>query len=340
MKLSSIQQNDTEEASMNRRNFCIRTGAAVVSAALPKIASAQNWPARPIRLIVPFPAGGGTDAISRQLAEQITAATQWTVVIENRAGAGGNIGLDAVAKAAPDGYTIGMGQAANLAINPSLYPRMPYDPLKDFALISLVATQALVAVVSSKSPYRSLAELTAAAKAKPGTVTFSHTGNGTVGHLAAEIFARAAAIKVLIVPYKGAAQAMTDIIGGQVDLLFGNPLAVTPLVGSGYLRPLAVTSRQRLPALMDVATVEELGYRDFEALNWTGLVAPARTPDAVVSRLNAEVTTALRRPDMIAKLAVDSSQPFPSSPQQFAEFLGQEHAKWGAIIREANIKLE
>jgi tripartite-type tricarboxylate transporter receptor subunit TctC len=325
---------------MNRRSFCIRTGAAVASAALPKMASAQNWPARPIRMIVPFPAGGGTDAISRQLAEQLTAATQWTIVIENRAGAGGNLGLEAVAKASGDGYTIGMGQAANLAINPSLYPRMPYDPLKDFALISLVATQALVAVVSAKSAYHSLAELTAAAKAKPGTITISHTGNGTVGHLAAEIFARAAGIKILIVPYKGAAQAMTDIVGGQVDLLFGNPLAVMPLVGSGFLRPIAVTSMQRMPALTDVPTVDELGYRGFEALNWSGLVAPARTPEAVITRLSAEVDAALRRPEMIAKLSIDGSEPFPSAPRQFAEFLGKEHAKWGAIIRDAGIKLE
>src|SRR5882724_10797202 len=262
---------------MHRRSFCLRSGAATVSALLPGLAFAQNWPARPIRMIVPFPAGGGTDAISRQLAERIGNATGWSIVIENRAGAGGNIGLEAVAKAQPDGYTIGMGQAANLAINPSLYAKMPYDPLKDFALISLVATQALVAVVSAKSPYRSLGELIAAAKAKPGTVTIAHTGNGTVGHLAGEVFARQAGIKVLIVPYKGAAQVVTDILGGQVDLLFGNPLAVMPLSSAGLLRPIAVTALQRLAALPEVPTVDETGYRGFEAANWSGLVAPAKT---------------------------------------------------------------
>jgi tripartite-type tricarboxylate transporter receptor subunit TctC len=323
---------------MHRRSFCLC--AAAVSAALPRIAFAQTWPARAVRMIVPFPAGGGTDAISRQLAERITNATGWSMAIENRAGAGGNIGLETVARAPPDGYTIGMGQTANLAINPSLYPKMPYDPLKDFALISLVATQALVAVVSVESSYLTLGELIVAAKARPRTVAVAHTGNGTVGHLAGQVFARQAGIKVLIVPYKGAAQVVTDILGGQVDVLFGNPLAVMPLASAGLLRPIAVTSLRRLAALPEVPTVAESGYPGFEATNWTGLVAPAKTPDAVVARLNTEVQVALRRPEMAAKLALDSSEPLPSSPERFAEFLKAEHARWGALIREAGIKLE
>jgi tripartite-type tricarboxylate transporter receptor subunit TctC len=325
---------------MHRRSFCLRTGAAAASALLPALALAQEWPARAIRMIVPFPPGGGTDVISRTLAERITTATGWSIVAENRAGAGGNIGLEAVAKAPPDGYTIGMGQAANLAINPSLYPKMPYDPLKDFALISLVATQALVAVVAAKSPYRSLGDLTTAARAKPGTVTVAHTGNGTVGHLAGEVFARQAGIKVLIVPYKGAAQVVTDILGGQVDVLFGNPLAVMPLASAGLLHPIAVTSLRRLAALPEVPTVAESGYPGFEAANWSGLVAPAKTPADIVARLNAEVNAALRQPQMVEKLAVDSSEPLPGTPERFAEFLRAEHAKWGSLIRDAGIKLE
>jgi len=325
---------------MHRRSFCLRGSAAAMTALLPGLAGAQDWPARPIRMIVPFPAGGGTDVISRQLADRLAGATGWTIAIENRAGAGGNIGLEAVAKAAPDGHTIGMGQAANLAINPSLYPRMPYDPLKDFALISLVATQALVAVVSAKSPYRTLGDLIAAAKARPGTVTIAHTGNGTVGHLAGEVFARQAGIKVLIVPYKGAAQVVTDILGGQVDLLFGNPLAVMPMASAGLLHAIAVTSLQRLPALPEVPTVDEAGYRGFEATNWSGLVAPANTPAAVVARLNGAVTAALRQPEMAAKLAIDSSEAMPGSPEEFATFLRAEHAKWGSLIRDAGIRLE
>jgi tripartite-type tricarboxylate transporter receptor subunit TctC len=325
---------------MRRRDLCLGTGAAAMSALLPRLARAQEWPAHPIRMIVPFPPGGGTDVISRTLAERITTATGWAIAIENRAGAGGNIGLEAVAKAPPDGYTIGMGQAANLAINPSLYPRMPYDPLNDFALISLVATQALVAVVSAKSPYRSLGDLIAAARSRPGTVTVAHTGNGTVGHLAGEVFARQAGIKVLIVPYKGAAQVVTDILGGQVDVLFGNPLAVMPMASAGLLHPIAVTSLRRLAALPEVPTVDEAGYRGFEATNWSGLVAPAKTPAAVVARLNAEANAALRRPEMVEKLAIDSSEPLPSSPERFADFLRAEHAKWGSLIRDAGIKLE
>jgi tripartite-type tricarboxylate transporter receptor subunit TctC len=325
---------------MRRRDLCLGTGAAAMSALLPRLARAQEWPAHPIRMIVPFPPGGGTDVISRTLAERITTATGWAIAIENRAGAGGNIGLEAVAKAPPDGYTIGMGQAANLAINPSLYPRMPHDPLNDFALISLVATQALVAVVSAKSPYRSLGDLIAAARSRPGTVTVAHTGNGTVGHLAGEVFARQAGIKVLIVPYKGAAQVVTDILGGQVDVLFGNPLAVMPMASAGLLHPIAVTSLRRLAALPEVPTVDEAGYRGFEATNWSGLVAPAKTPAAVVARLNAEANAALRRPEMVEKLAIDSSEPLPSSPERFADFLRAEHAKWGSLIRDAGIKLE
>jgi len=171
-------------------------------------------------------------------------------------------------------------------------------------------------------------------------VTVAHTGNGTVGHLAGEVFARQAGIKVLIVPYKGAAQVVTDILGGQVDLLFGNPLAVMPLASAGWLHPIAVTSLRRLAALPEVPTVDESGYRGFEATNWSGLVAPARTPDAVVARLNAEVGAALRRREMVEKLAIDSSEPLASSPERFAEFLRAEHAKWGSLIRDAGIKLE
>jgi tripartite-type tricarboxylate transporter receptor subunit TctC len=303
-------------------------------------ALAQAWPARPIRLIVPFPPGGGTDVISRQLAERIGANTGWTVIIDNRAGAGGNIGLDAVAKAAPDGYTIGTGQAANLAINPSLYAKMPFDPLKDLAPIGSIASQGLVVVVSAKSPVRTLADLVAAAKAKPQVVSLAHPGNGTVGHLGGVMFARLAGIAFLIVPYKGAAPAVTEMLGGQVDVLFGNPLAVMPLVTSNALRALAVTSSRRLSAIPDVPTIAESGYPGFEATNWSGLVAPARTPQGVIAQLNAQATAALRRPELAERLAVDGSEPFPGSVAEFAAFMRAEHAKWGAAVRDAGIRVE
>jgi tripartite-type tricarboxylate transporter receptor subunit TctC len=325
---------------MNRRHFSAAFGAVALAAALHEPTLAQVWPERPIRLIVPFPPGGGTDVISRQLAQRMAANTGWTIVVENRAGAGGNIGLDAVAKAAPDGYTIGMGQASNLAINPALYARMPYDPLKDFAPISSIASQGLVVVVSAKSTFRSLADLVAAARQKPDGVSLGHPGNGTIGHLAGEMLSRQAGVKILIVPYKGIAPAVTELMGGQVDVLFGNPLAVMPLVTGGLLRPIAVSSSRRLAALPEVPTVAEAGFPGFDAVNWSGLVAPAHTPEAVISRLNAEVTAALRQPEMVERLGLDGSEPFPSSATEFAAFIRSELAKWSAIVRGTGLRID
>ncbi len=321
---------------LTRRAF-LGTSAAF---ALCGPAAAQAWPDRPIRLIVPFPPGGGTDVISRQLAERVGANTRWTIVIENRAGAGGTLGLDAVAKAPPDGYTIGMGQASNLTVNPSLYPKMPYESLRDFAPISLVATQPLLIVVSDKSAFRSVGDMIAAGKAKADAVSIAHPGNGTIGHLTGEMLARRTGVKFLIVPYKGVATAITDLLGGQVDAVVANPLAAMSLINAGNLRAVAVTSLARMKALPDVPTIAESGLPGFEAVNWTGLVAPARTPDAIVARLNAETAEALRRPEMIERLAVDGSEPLVSTPAQFADLMRAEQVKWAAIIREAGIKLD
>jgi tripartite-type tricarboxylate transporter receptor subunit TctC len=325
---------------MNRRRFSAALGAAVLAAALHEPTLAQVWPERPIRLIVPFPPGGGTDVISRQLAQRMAANTGWTIVVENRAGAGGNIGLDAVVKAAADGYTIGMGQASNLAINPALYARMPFDPLKDLAPISSIASQGLVVMVSAKSTFGSLADLVAAARQKPDGVSLGHPGNGTIGHLAGEMLSRQAGVKILIVPYKGIAPAVTELMGGQVDVLFGNPLAVMPLVTGGLLRPIAVSSSRRLAALPEVPTVAEAGFPGFDAVNWSGLVAPAHTPEAVISRLNAEATAALRQPEMVERLGLDGSEPFPSSATEFAAFIRSELAKWSAIVRGTGLRID
>jgi tripartite-type tricarboxylate transporter receptor subunit TctC len=327
----------------DRRGVIAALGALALGPALPadaQVRSAQIWPARPIRLIVPFPPGGGTDVISRQLAERIGVNTGWTLVVENRAGAGGNIGLDAVAKATPDGYTMGMGQAANLAINPSLYARMPFDPLKDFTPIGSVASQGLVVVAAARSPWRTLADLVAAARVKPQSVSLAHAGNGTVGHLGGVLFARRAGIDLLVVPYKGASPAVTEIMGGQVDVLFGNPLAVMPLVGSGALRALAVTSSRRLAALPEVPTIAESGYPGFEATNWSGLVAPARTPGAIIAQINTQTMMALRRPELTERLALDGSVPLASTPAEFGTFLAAEHAKWAAAVKDAGVRIE
>ena len=309
--------------------------------AAPYGAMAQEpWPSKPIRLIVPFPPSGGTDLLSRELAAAIAATTKWTIVIDNRPGAGGNIGLEAAAKAAPDGHTIAMGQTANLAVNPALYAKPPFDALRDFAPIALVSAQPLILVVSAQAPYRTLADLVSAAKAQPGALNMGSPGNGTVGHIGGELFQRIAGIRCIHVPYKGAGPAVTDLMGGSIDLYFGNSQSVATLISSGRLRAVAVTSARRMEIFPAVPTIAESGYPGFEAGTWSGLVAPAGTPKAIVDRINAEVARALRRKDFLDKLAADGSDPMGGSPQRFAEFIKAEHAKWGAVIREAGIKLD
>jgi len=299
-----------------------------------------TYPSKPIRLIVPFPPGGGTDVLTRMLVDRISTNTGWNIIIDNKPGGSGNIGLDAVAKAAPDGYTLGMGQTANLAVNPHLYSKMPYDSLKDFAPVALVATQPVVLVVAANSPYRTLADVVAAARAKGDGLNMANPSNGTVGHLSGELFARQSGGKFLHVPYKGAPPIITDMIGGSVDMFFANPLAVIPQIKGGTLRALAVTSVKRLPSLPQVPTMIESGFAGFETANWSGLVAPAGTPKEIIARLNAEVDKALKRPDTVDKLAIDGSLPMGGTSQQFADYLRAEYVKWGKVIQEAKIKLD
>ncbi|HET7730474.1 MAG TPA: tripartite tricarboxylate transporter substrate binding protein [Usitatibacter sp.] len=304
-------------------------------------AAAQDaYPSKPIRLVVPFPPAGGTDVLSRAIAQAITNNTRWTFIIDNKPGAGGNIGLEAAAKAAPDGYTIAMGQTANLAVNPALYSSMPFDPLKDFTPVALLSSQPLILVVASNSPYRTLQELVDAAKASPGKINMASSSNGTIGHIGGELFQRRAGIRMTHVPYKGAGPVVADLLGGNVDCFFGNTQAVGGLVTSGRLRALAVTSPQRLGNFPNVPTVAESGYPGFEAATWSGLVAPAGTPRAVVERLNAEANKALGNPEMKQKLYEDGSTPLGGTPAQFAAFIKTEHAKWGAAVRDAGIKLD
>lgn len=302
-------------------------------------ARAQGWPTRPIRLIAPFPPGGGTDFIARLVADRIPARSGWTMVVENRPGAGGNIGLDVVAKAAADGYTLGIGQTSNMAVNPALYPSMPFDPLVDLTPIGTVAAQPNLLVVAADTPYRSVADLVAAARARPGDLVAANAGNGTVGHLAGELFARAAGIQLLHVPYRGAAPAVSDLLGGRAQLFFSNPLAVGSLVSGGRLRPLAVTSPQRARGLLDVPTLAEQGFPGFDVRLWTGLVGPARLPGAVVSSVNTALQAALAEPETQARMASEGSEPFPGSAEDFAAFLRREHEIWGRVVREAGIRL-
>ena len=321
---------------MQRREFL---AAALAATAVPAFAQG-SYPAKAIRFIVPFPPGGGTDTTSRLFAEKFSTLLGWTVVIDNKPGAGGNIGLDAVAKAAPDGYTIGMGQASNLAINPALYAKMPFDPLKDLTPIASIAEQPVVLVVRADSPLKTLADFVQAAKAHPGKVGIAQAGNGTVGHLAGELLQRKAGVQILQVPYKGAGPAMTDLLGGQVETYFGSSVSVMGQLAAGKIRALAASSARRISAMPDVPTIAEQGYPGFDATTWLGLVGPAGMPADAVARLNAETVKILARADVKDKLVQEGSEPTPGTPQQFAAHIRAEHAKWGTLIREANIRIE
>ena len=304
------------------------------------VGAESTYPNQPVKLIVPYPPAGGTDVVARLLAEKIRAGSSWTIVVDNKPGAGGNIGLDAVAKSKPDGYTLGVGQTANLAINPTLYSKMPYDPLKDFTPVALIASQPVVLVVRGDGPYKTIADLVAAARAEPAALSMASAGNGTVGHLAGERFARRAQVKFVHVPYKGAGPAVTDLLGGQTDFFFATPQAAVPLFQSGKLRALAVSSAARIPVLPDVPTVAESGYKGFEAIDWKALVAPAGTPAEVVKRLHDEVEKALGKPDTIAKLMAEGSTPMAGTAQQVAQFLKTENERWGSAVREAGAKVD
>jgi len=330
----------TEPVAVMLRRAFLRTALAVVAAA-PVFAFAQSdYPFKPIKLIVPFPPAGGTDVLSRVIAQAIGNATKWSLVIDNKPGAGGNVGLEALVKSPNDGYTIAMGQTANLAVNPALYTKMPFDPLKDFAPIALVSAQPMILVVNNASPIKTLKDLVEAAKKAPGKLNMASSGNGTIGHIGGELFQRRAGIKLTHVPYKGASPAVTDLLGSNVDCFFGNSQAVGGLITGGKLRAIAVTSPQRIDTFPSVPTVAESGYAGFEAATWSGLVAPAGTPQVVIEHLNAETQKALKRPEVLAKLKEDGSVPLGGTPKEFADFIKAENAKWGTAVREAGIKLD
>lgn len=300
----------------------------------------ESYGNEPIKLIVPFPPGGGTDTVSRLMADNVRAGTGWNFVIENKAGAAGSIGMGELAKAKADGYTVGMGQTADLAINPALYPKMPYDARRGFVPIAVVARQPVALVVRADAPYKTLAELVAAAKSQPRHLMMASAGNGTVGHLTGELFAKQAGFQQVHVPYKGAGAATTDLLGGQVTFYFGTPEAVSPFVKAGKLRALAISSSKRLPVLPDMPTIAESGYKGFKTGDWKMLVAPAGIPADVVNRLNAEVNKALSKPETIARLLTVGSLPGAGTPHEAAQLLAREQARWATVVRAANVKID
>ncbi|MBX3605803.1 MAG: tripartite tricarboxylate transporter substrate binding protein [Piscinibacter sp.] len=317
-----------------------RATLALIASTLSAGAFAQAWPAKPIRIVVPFPPGGGTDIIARETSQRVAKATGWTFVIDNKPGAGGNLGVDSVAKSPADGYTIVLGQSSNLAINPTLYSKLPYDPQRDLAPIVLVANAPLVMVTGMSTPYKTLADAVNAAKAKPGQINFASPGNGTVAHLTSEMFQKAAGVKTQHVPYKGAAQAMTDVVSGTVDLYMSSVPTLLGQIKQGKLRPLAVTSAKRVDDLPEVPTINESGFKGFDAVTWFGLLAPAGTPKEAIARLNAEFNKALKDPELVKRLGDEGADTAGGPPEQFAALIRDEILRWGKVVKESGAKVD
>jgi len=307
----------------------------VASAALP-----QDYPSRPIRMIVPFPAGGTADLLARQIGQTMGEALRQQVVIENRTGAGGNIGADLAAKAKPDGYTLLMGTVSTHAINPNLYPNMPYDPVKDFAPVAMVARMPNLLVLHPSVPAANVAELIALAKARPGTLAFASAGNGTTQHLAGELFKKMADVDMIHVPYKGNAPAVTDLVGGQVQVMFDNIPVSLQQVRAGKLRALAVTGPARSPVLPQLPTVAEAALPGYNITSWFGLYAPSGTSPQIIERLNREANKALASEPIRRRLTDQGIEPAGGTPGQFAEFMRTELVKWGKIVRESGARVE
>ena len=318
------------------RRLLLATAIAAFSAG----AWAQAYPAKAIRLVVPFPPGGGTDIIAREISTKLTTTLGWTFVVDNKPGAGGNLGVDAVAKSPADGYTLVLGQTSNLAINPTLYGKLPYDPFKDLVPVSMVATAPLVLVVPAGSPFKTVADIVNAAKAKPGEVNFASPGNGTVAHLTGELFQKAAGVKFQHVPYKGSNQALTDLMGGQVQIFMASVPTALPHIKSGKLRAIAVTSAKRVGDLPQVPTVGESGYKGFDASTWFGVLAPTGTPKDIVTRLNVEINKVLKAPDVQKRIDDEGGEAVGSTPEQFAQLMKDDFVRWGKVVKESGAKVD
>jgi tripartite-type tricarboxylate transporter receptor subunit TctC len=312
--------------------------AALFTVALAAFAQ-DDYPNRPVRIIVPFAPGGSTDVVARILADRLGTELKQNFVVENKPGAGGNIGADAVAKATPDGYTLLMGTTGVLAINKYLYKDMSFDPDRDLAPVSYTSLITNILVVNPQVPARSVAELVRLAKAEPGRLTFASSGAGSSTHLSAELFKSMAGVDILHVPYKGSSQAITDVIAGQVTMLFDNAPSSMPFIEQGRLRALAVTSTKRMPNLPDVPTIDEAGVKGYESLSWSGIVAPAGTPRRIIDRLNAAIDKILRDPDVRQRFASLGVEPVGGPPEAFSRHIRAEAEKWGRVVKTANITL-
>ena len=318
-----------------RRNFCC---AVLLALALP-YAAAQDYPSKPVKLIVPFPPGGSVDLVARLIGKSLQDELKQPFLVENKPGASGNIGAGQVAKSPADGYTLLVGSAGVFAANQYLYANPPFDPLTAFVPIMRIVDQPNLLVVSGNSPIHSVRELIAAAKAQPGKLTFGSASVGSAQHFATEVFKQQTGVDLLHVPYKGGAPALTDLMGGQIDMLFDTSPTALPYAKSGKLRALAITSAQRSPLLPDVPTMKEAGLPNYEVVTWTGIAAPAGTPAAVVNRINAALKTALKGP-LGQQLADAALIPVGDSPEAFRTFLQKDAANYSRLVKSANISLQ
>ena len=316
---------------------CIHFFAWVALIASP-ISYGQEWtPDRTIRLIVPYGVGGSSDVIARSLAVELGKNLGQSVVVDNKAGGQGVIAMQETARAAPDGYTIILGHVGTLAVNPAMMQKLPYDVQKDFSPVTLLAKVPMVFAVGPKSDATTLPQFISQAKASPGKLTYGSAGNGSAGHLAFEMLKLAAGIDVMHVPYKGTGAQMTDLLAGNIDAAAAGLPGFLPHVKSGKLKILAVGSAQRMPAVPDVPTVAELGYKNFESTQWFGLLVPAKTPEPVIARLNKETLKAVASPAVQRRLLEDSSTPVGAGPKDFAQFIASEQKRWSAVVRNANL---
>lgn len=319
----------------------LRKFAVVVAAGLLAVgAHAQTYPAKPVRMVIPFPPGGGTDILGRLVAQKLTEANKWTIVPDNKAGAGGTLGITEAAKAKPDGYDMVMGQKDNLVVGPWIYKSLPWNPVKDFAAVAHVAWSPVIIATSVNSKYKTLADVVAAAKAAPDTITYGSPGNGTTIHLAGDQFEKAAGIQLRHVPYKGSNPALMDALAGNVDLLVSSVPSAMAQIKAGKLRPLAVTSARRSTSLPDVPTVAESGYKGFDTSTWYGLMMPAGTPAAIVAQMNEAVNKLLATAEMQKAIHDQGAEPLAMSPAAFAQQLQRDYQGMEKIVRDAGVKIE
>ncbi len=303
-------------------------------------ALADDYPSRPIKIVVPYAPGGGADQVARTVARRVSDQVGQPIVIENRGGAGSILGTELVVKADADGYTLLLGQSGPISINPAVYADLRYDPLRDFAPVTMTTAYPYILVVNTKLPATTLQDFVAQAKAKSGGMNYGTTGVGAANHLVTELFNGKAGLTMTHIPYRGTALAVADLLAGQVDLVFGDPISVLPHVQAGTLRALAVTSLQRSSVAPAVPTVAESGYPGFDAIAWHGILAPARTPPEVIKKLNSEIVRALAHPETKATLAAQAMQTVGNTPEEFAAFIKQDIATWKAVAAEAKVSVK